>query len=86
MKNLFGFNFFCENSGLLTHAPCVCVCVCIGVNQLLPMGSAHIALPSDVGVRSVSRLAFRQQTFWRQHGGYHGRCQAQFTGSLPGDS
>lgn len=59
---------------------------CAGVNKLLSVGAAYPALPRDVSVCSVSRLAIRQQTFWRKHGRHHGRRQAQLTSALSRDS
>jgi len=58
---------------------------CVGVNQLLSVGAANPALPGDASVRPVSRLAIRQQTFRRQHGGHHGRRPTQLAGALPRD-
>ena len=56
-----------------------------GANQLLSVGSAHSALPSDVSLRAVSCLAIRQQTFWRKHGGHHGCGETQLTSTLSRD-
>ena len=60
--------------------------MCAGAHKLLSVGAAHSAVPSDAGIRAVSRLAVRQQAFWRQHGRHHGCCQTQLTGTLPRDS
>ena len=59
---------------------------CAGIDQLLPVGATHPAVPSDVSLRAVSCLAVRQQTFRCKHGGHHGRGQTQLTSPLPGDS
>lgn len=73
-------------SELRLQKPLGCLLFCSGPDQLLSVGTSHIALPGTAGVRTMSCVALHKQTFWNQHGGHNGCRAAQFTSPLFGNT